>query len=251
MEAEIGGKTRKFLFDTAGGLTLISAETAKAAGCDLYGRVTGYTMMALRGDGPRCTGKPMKAGGISLKAQTLGLIDMGKNNPKDAELDGLVALNLFDGKTITIDFAAGILTVESEASRAARIATMRPLPIKLSREVSGLALAALAEVPTPKGPLLMELDSGNGGTILVSKAVANLVGLDPAKEDRQQADFQLMGDIRVVSDAAFTPDMIIEGNLGMPFLRNWVVTLDLARGLAWIGKPPVPPRPAEPLPPKP
>lgn len=45
--------------------------------------------------------------------------------------------------------------------------------------------------------------------------------------------------------------MIIEGNPGTPFLRNWVITLDLARGLAWIGIPPVPPRPAEKLPPRP
>jgi hypothetical protein len=33
---------------------------------------------------------------------------------------------------------------------------------------------------------------------------------------------------------AFTPDLIMDGNLGMPFLRNWVITLDLQAGTAWI-----------------
>ena len=251
MKAEIGGKERKFLLDTAGGLTLISPETAKAAGCELYGRVTGFNMFANRGDFPRCAGLPMKAGGIALMPHTLSVIDMGALNPKDAELDGLVALNLFDGRTVSFDFAAGVITIESEASRADRIAGMTPLPIKMSREVSGLALAVLAEVPTDKGPLLMELDSGNGGTILVSKAVANLVGMDPDIEGKQRADFTVVGDIRATSDDAFTPDLILEGNLGMPFLRNWILTLDLARGQAWLGKPPVPPGPALPLPPQP
>lgn len=251
MKAEIGGKERKFLLDTAAGLTLISPETAKAAGCEVYGRVTGFNMFAKRGDGPRCTGLPMTAGGIPLTPHTLGLIDMGALNPKDAELDGLVGLNLFDGRTVSFDFAAGILTIESEASRADRIAGMTPLPIKMSREVSGLALAVLAEVPTAKGPLLMELDSGNGGTILISKAVAELVGMDPAIDGKQRADFTVVGDIRATSDDGFTPDIILEGNLGMPFLRNWILTLDLARGLAWLGKPPVPPGPAIPLPPQP
>ena len=28
----------------------------------------------------------------------------------------------------------------------------------------------------------------------------------------------------------FLPDMTIDGNLGMPFLKDWIVTLDLAEG---------------------
>jgi hypothetical protein len=50
---------------------------------------------------------------------------------------------------------------------------------------------------------------------------------------------------------AFAPDRIIDGNLGMPFLRNRVVTFDLANGRAWLGVPPVPPAKALPLPPRP
>ncbi|WP_158703130.1 retropepsin-like aspartic protease [Allosphingosinicella vermicomposti] len=251
MEAEIGGKVRKYLFDTGGGLTLIHPDTAKAAGCEPWGQLTGFRMMGQRGDGPRCDGLAMKVGGLTLAPQVLTLIDMGQLNPLDSELDGIIGLNLFENKTITIDFAAGIVTIENEASRNERIADLRPLPIRLKREVDGLALAVHAAVPTEKGPVFLELDSGNGGTILINKPIAQLLGMDPKAEGKQKADFKVVGDIRATTEDAFTPDMIMEGNLGMPFLRNWVITLDLAHGLAWIGKPPVPPRPALPLPPPP
>ena len=33
---------------------------------------------------------------------------------------------------------------------------------------------------------------------------------------------------------AFIADPIMDGNLGMPFLRHWVLTLDLQAGLKWI-----------------
>jgi hypothetical protein len=39
---------------------------------------------------------------------------------------------------------------------------------------------------------------------------------------------------------AFTPSMIIDGNLGMPFLHDKIVTLDLAQGRLWI-------QPADPI----
>lgn len=247
MEAEVAGTTRKYLFDTGAGITLFSRATATAAGCEPWGRITGYNMMGNRGDGPHCDDTMFKAGGLDFTAPIVGLIDMAKNNPKDAELDGIVGLNLFEGRTVTLDFAAGTIVVETDASRVARVAGMRPLRIRLKREVDGGALAVMAAVPSTKGTLWMELDSGNGGTVLVSKPVAALVGLDPANEGKQPADFPILGDIRATTPDAFSPDMIMDGNLGMPFLRNWVVTLDLARGLAWIGTPPVPPRPAIPL----
>lgn len=250
LEAEIAGKTRRYLFDTGAGLSLVSLDTLKATGCTPWGRMTGFRMMGDRSDTPRCEGIPVGIGGLKRTPAVLGQIDMGKLNPKDAELDGVFGLNLFENDTVTIDFAAGLLTVESEASRAERIRDARPLPIRLKREVDGLALAAIAAVPAKGGTLWMELDSGNGGTILVSKPVAAMVGMDPAAEGKQRADFAVVGDIRATSDDAFSPNMIMDGNLGMPFLRNWVVTIDLKQGLAWLSKPPVPPAPAQPLPPQ-
>jgi hypothetical protein len=234
LRAEIGGATRRLLLDTGGGITLVSSATAKAAGCEPWGRRTGYNMFGKRLEGPACGGIGVNIAGHRHVPAITGLVNMAALNPADSALDGIAALDLFDGRAITLDLARGRLIVESPASLRARVAGMRPLPIRLKREVEGLALAVMAGVPTSRGWLWMELDSGNGGTILVSKPVAALVGLDSSVAGRQAADFPVTDGVRVQTTDAFTPDLIMDGNLGMPFLRNWVVTLDLQAGTGWI-----------------
>ncbi len=75
---------------------------------------------------------------------------------------GSIALDLFAGKTITVDIPGRRLIIESPASLQQRIADAQPLPVLLSREVQGHALAASLGVPTAKGMLWFELDTGNG-----------------------------------------------------------------------------------------
>ncbi len=234
LRAEVGGATRRLLLDTGGGLTLVSRATARAAGCVPWGRRTGYNMFGRRFDGPACDGVAVRVGGRRYVPAITGLVNMAALNPADSALDGIAALDLFDGRAITLDLGRGRLTVESPASLRARVGAMRPLPVRLKREVEGLALAVMVGVPTRSGWLWLELDSGNGGTVLVSKPVAALVGLDSGVAGRQAADFPVADGVRVRTADAFTPDLIMDGNLGMPFLRHWVVTLDLQAGAGWI-----------------
>ncbi len=234
MRAQVAGAPRRLLLDTGGGLTLVAPSIAAAAGCTPWGRLTGFNMFGRRFDGPHCPGIAVEAGGRRFVPAVTGLVNMGKLNPADSALDGIASLDLFDGRAITLDLGRGRLVVESPASLRARVGAMRPLPVRVKREVEGLALAVLAGVPTRHGLLWMELDSGNGGTVLVSKPVAALVGLDSGVAGRQAADFAVTEGVRVSTAHAFTPDLIMDGNLGMPFLRNWVVTLDLRAGAGWI-----------------
>jgi hypothetical protein len=191
-------------------------------------------MFGRRGDSPRCDGIGFDVGGRRWSPAATGLIDMAALNPRDSALDGILALDAFADRAITLDLALGRIVVESDASLAERVRDMTPLPIRVNREASGFSLSVLAAVPSERGTLWMELDSGNGGTILVSKPVASLVGLDSAVAGKQHADFAVAGGARVASDDGYTPDMTMDGNLGMPFLRHWVVTLDLRRQRAWI-----------------
>ena len=111
-----------------------------------------------------------------------------------------------------------------------------------------MALAANVEVPTAQGIVRFELDSGNGGTLLVGKPYAALFGLDPDAAGPQQARIELAPGI-VAEGLAFTPGMNIDGNLGMPFLKDWIVTLDLDAGRLWLRRNPVAPPPGMGIPP--
>jgi hypothetical protein len=243
------GKPGLMAFDTAAGHTVVSPEFAAAGACTPWGNIGGFTMTGRRLDMPRCDGFRFEADGFPLVAPVAGVMQVAPLVAKDAApIEGLLALDAFAGRTITLDFAGGHLYVESAGSAARRIAGARELPVRLSREVQGMALAVDVEVPTPRGTVRFELDSGNGGTLLVSKPYAALFGLDPEAKGPQPVRIPLADGI-VAEGLAFTPEMNIDGNLGMPFLKDWIVTLDLAAGRMWLRRNDVPPPPGMGVPP--
>jgi hypothetical protein len=237
LRGSVRGTPGLFLFDTAGGITLLSPEYARKVGCKPWGRLVGHRMMGERLDTPRCDDVPITLGGMTLKAPVAALLDVTKLLPEGAApVEGSIALDLFAGRAITIDFPGQRLLIESPASLKERASRAKQLPALLSRELQGRALAMSVGVPSPDGPVWMELDTGNGGSLLVAKPYAALFGLDPAEEGPQAADFAISPDFRA-KGTAFAPDMILDGNLGMPFLRDKVVTFDLATGRLWIEAP--------------
>ena len=234
VQVVVDGKPGLFSFDTAGGHSIVSPAYAKAIGCEPWGQLVGYQMTGNRLSMPRCDDLSLNADGVALHVPIAGVLDVAPLAAKDAEpIEGLLALDAFAGRTITIDFAAGTLTIESPASASARVAGAQELPARLVRELGGVALAVTVEVPTRQGPLHFELDSGNGGTILVSKPYAALLGLDPDAPGPQRGAFDVAPGIQA-SGVVFTPDLTIDGNLGMPFLKDWAVTMDLAAGRVWL-----------------
>ena len=230
LHATINGKQGFFVLDTAGGISMLSPQFAERVGCKPWGRLTGFQMMGHRLDAPRCDDMSVTIGSQHFTAPVMGVLDVAPLIAKDAEpIDGLIALNVFAGRTITIDFPARTLTIDAKPSRRAI-----EVPARLVREVQGAALAVSIAVPTKQGNVWMEVDSGNGGTILVSKPYAALFGLDTAKDGPQPVAFDIAKGVHVESKDAFAPDMIIDGNIGMPFLRNVAVTMDLAAGRVWL-----------------
>lgn len=237
LRAVIAGRPGLFAFDTAGGLSLLTPQFADAIGCKPWGRLVGFQMMGDKVQTPQCTDLSVSIDAQRLPLPTAAVFDVMTLFPPDApRLDGSLALDLFAGQAITIDFPARRLIVESAESLRERTGKATEFPARVSREMQGRALAVSIGVPSAQGLVWMELDSGNGGTVLVSKPYAALLGLDPEKTAPQPADFALGHGLRVAVPAAFTPEMIIDGNIGMPFLKDHVVTLDLAAGRLWLSR---------------
>jgi predicted aspartyl protease len=230
----VKGKEGDFLFDTGGGVTLLTEAFSKGIDCKYWGRNTGYNMFGKRGDGPHCDNVQLTAGDVALTPVNIGKIDFGGQFPGDKDPDGLLALDAFDGKVITIDQQAATLTIETETSLKNRVRAMKEFPFRLARECSGRCLSAFLGVNTPDGMTWMNIDSGAGGVSLISKEYAASVALDPAKKE-QQINHQIAPGI-VIGGPVFVTDMIMDGNLGQPFLSNYIVTIDLSQGRMWIGE---------------
>jgi predicted aspartyl protease len=228
------GKSGDFLLDTGGGVTLLTEQFSKGFPCEFWGRTTGFNMFGKRADGPHCDNVQIMAGDVALTPVNVGKIDFEGQFPGDVAPDGLLSLDAFDGKAITLDQKAGTLTIETPKSLLKVTRAMKELPFRISRECSARCLSGFVGVPTTKGMTWLILDSGAGGVSLISKDHAQLFGLDPNVKE-QRLKLEIAPGVRVDSPALVT-DMIMDGNLGQPFMSEYVITFDLAHGRLWVAK---------------
>ena len=230
----VRGRPGDFLLDTGGGATLLTEQFSKLLDCKFWGRTTGYNMFDKRSDSPHCDNVQITAGDVALTPVSVGKIDFGDQFAGDKEPDGLLSLDAFDGKAITLDQTAGTLIIETRASLARRTKTMKELPFRISRECSARCLSAFVGVPTPAGITWLILDSGAGGVSLILKDHAKLFGLEPERKE-QRLKYEVAPGILIDSPVVVT-DMIMDGNLGQPFMSQYVITFDLANGRLWLSR---------------
>ena len=230
----VKGKPGDFLLDTGGGVTLLSEDFSKGFDCKFWGRVTGYNMFGKRSDGPHCDNVQINAGDVALTPVNVGTIDFGDQFAGDKNPDGLLSLDAFDNKAITLDQKAGTLTIETPASLAQRTKAMKELPFRMARECSGRCLSAFVGVPIREGMTWLILDSGAGGVSLISKDHAGFFGLDPEGKEQRLRSEAAPG--FPIDTPVVVTDMIMDGNLGQPFMSQYVMTFDLVNGRLWIAK---------------
>lgn len=231
MQVRLGDRDVTFLLDTAGGLTVLTPQTARSIGCRPWGRLTGYRMRGDRVDMSRCDDVRLDtvAGGPVKLAET-GVWDFSHVLPENAPpLAGSIALDAFAGQAITLDLEGGRLILETPRSLAVRIRHAHEVPMRLKREVDGAALVPLVGIDTPKGRLWMQLDCGSDGPVIVNRPVAAALGLDPDNKKLQDLS-TTFGDTVDLQASARVDDLIVDGNIGAPVLKHWVITMDLMHG---------------------
>jgi len=232
IEVTINGHTSDFLFDTGGGVTTITPAFAEKIGCKPWGRITGHRMFGDRLDMQRCDGVTVEAQGVRFEPTTLAVFDPTPLlAPGAAAPDGTLAMDVFKDQVVTLDVAGNRLTIEDEASLARRIEGATELPMRVSREVWGVD--PYVGVDTEQGRLWMLLDSGAGGVLLVAKDNAAAFGLSPDAEGPQPLKFDLAPGVPV-EGLAVTPEMMLLGNLGMPFMKDYVLTMDFPNQRLWV-----------------
>lgn len=235
IEADVAGKKKTFLFDTAGGISVITPETAAEIGCKPWGQLTGFRMRGDRIDLQRCENVVFKTGGAALSLSTVGVWDFGKVLPKNAPpVAGSIALDSLAGRTITLDLSHRTIIIETPASLKRRIAHAREVELRLGREVSGQAVTPFVSVRSAKGKLWMELDTGSDAELVVGRHNAELFGMKADSTVPQGFSGRLEGGVKLETDTARTMPLIIDGNIGAGTLEKWIVTLDLAKSKAWI-----------------
>lgn len=239
LRAKVRGHEGNFVFDTGGGVTYLSPSFAQTIGCKPWGQLSGFVLTGQRLDMKRCDNLMFYVNQHPFPAPIAGVFDLMKFMPTNVpRVDGSIGLDVFAGRAITLNLAERTLTVESTSSLNARIRQGREVPIRLVREVEGVALAVVVGVVTPEGTAWMEIDSGNGGANVIAGHIAPLLNLKNGMKEPQPASFRLAGGIPVRGEARVNESLIMDGNIGTRFLIDWNLTLDLARGRAWLAPAP-------------
>jgi len=234
VQAKVRGHEGRFILDTGGGISYISPSFAQTIGCKPWGQVTGFTLTAQRLDLARCDDVSFDLQGRLFRTETAAVYDIMKFMPPNVpRIDGSLGLDIFAGHVVTLSLADKTFTLESRPSLALRQKSGKEVPIRLVRECEGLALAVVIGVVTPEGTAWMELDSGNGGAHVIGKHLAPLLNLKLEKGP-QPANLSLVGGIPINGDVRVNETLIMDGNIGTRFMINWDLTLDLAKGRAWL-----------------
>ena len=236
INVQIGGKTYPFLFDTGGGITTISPSIAKEIGCTPSGQITGWNAGGTRLDFKRCDDVRLKLGAYETRANT-GLFEiMTFFSPDTKEIGGIVALQTFKDKVITIDLAGNRLWVETERSFADRIKDMKPLESRIGSQGGGAVIDIFVAANTPKGKIWMEFDTGNFSTLQFAPHAQEMLGINFDAPNRAKMSkpvkLDLVG-LGTIEGAGRERNMIYDGMLNYDTISKWTVTIDLRTGKMW------------------
>lgn len=234
-DVELGGNTLPFLFDTAGGATLLTPAVANAIGCEPFGRVTGFRHDGTRIDVPRCGKVDLHMGGLPLQAEA-GIFDLMALMPEGApRLGGIVSLQTLGARAWTLDMQGRVLVLETPASLAQRIRGMREIQVRTATQGGGAGLDLFLKVEAPQGDLWLEVDSGNAvGLILSPHALAQL-GLEAPQDTGTKVPVTLdISGFGRYTAPAIIKDTIYDGLLDAGFLKAHRLSVDPASGRAWL-----------------
>lgn len=233
VHAIINGQAGTFLFDTGGGLSLLTPAFAAKIGCIPWGQVTGHQMSGKRIDAQRCNDISLQFGALKTTMDGIGVFDFEKLLPPDApHIDGSLALDLFDDKVVMFSQSRNVLTVLNTLPKT--LQDCASIPVHVVREAAGFALTVSLPVRTPSGTAWFEMDSGNVSPYtLVNKAIAASLGMRPVIRAPQTTALTL-DDGHTISLKTIVDDLVIDGNLGTNFLVGHDVVIDIKARRGWI-----------------
>jgi hypothetical protein len=114
LRAKINGREGAFLFDSGGGVTTVTPEFAEEIGRKPWGKIVGFRMTGQRADMARCDDVMLETAGMREHLPIIGVFDLMSLLPPGAsKLDGVIGLDAFANKSITIDLANKRIVIET------------------------------------------------------------------------------------------------------------------------------------------
>jgi hypothetical protein len=235
IKVHVGGDSADYLFDTGGGVNVISPQDSALLGCTPGGRGFGVRLTGEVLSGRTCANVTLGVGPFRVTTDA-GVMDLAKLlGPGAPQVRGLVSLEAFQDRALTLDLAHERMIVETPASMAARVRHMTPLPMRLATGEHGGQLTVYVGLRARNGAMLwFEWDSENNASTLVSPEALALLGGDSTSRVSDLPVTVAPG-VEVVVPMMRKANMIHDGVLSAGFMERAVWTVDLAHGKLWVG----------------
>ncbi|MDF1701464.1 MAG: aspartyl protease family protein [Planctomycetota bacterium] len=219
VRVDVAGTQRLFLFDTGAGITCVAPALAAELEAEPYGKLVGLRMNGESLELQRVDAVALAVGGIPLVPPMVGVLDLAALLPEGwPPVDGVLALDAFVHRPLTLDLAARTLVLESESSARERARAGDEVEIRVSRPVQGHAREVFVAARLDGRTWWLELDTGNAAPVLLA--------VHTGVEDDGEITLELGG--APWTGAFYLQEMILDGNLGQTFCAGRAITLDLA-----------------------
>ena len=231
VQVTVNGHESPFIFDTGAGLTILTPEQARFAGCTPFGLDTGFRADGGKVTSSRCGPVTLEIGRyrVDREVAEFDLLELlGKGAPP---VGGIVGLASFEGHAVTLDLLHDRVTIETPRSLALRIGGMHPVNVRIVRGAGG-DVVPFIEVRAKTGTLWMEVDSGNNGPVFLAPNAQQQLGISIAAHGKRQLDLDVIG-LGPVPVTVASRDLIYDGQLDPAFLRQIQLTVDIEHGRAW------------------
>ena len=235
----LNGKERRFVLDSGIGLNLVrdTVEGVAAIGRSFTGR----RMSGQEVTSPLGIASSLEFGGIAQEEVEVGLIDLSGFPPQLAEIDGFLSLAFFTDLPFTVDYAERTIRAGSDGDDG--------LVIAIEVERDGPSVDVFMPLTIPGGrSILVEVDMGSDclilderfaaevGVDIDSDAVRRVEGVDETGNAYLRSFTRLEGTIHPTDAPTLMmrgPEVMFQriihdGLIGDAFLRNFVVTWDIA-----------------------
>jgi len=235
VSAQLAFAPIRLLFDTGGGQTLLTPQTAQRLGFQPTGRSVSYRMNGEQVVFEQAVVGPLTIGPLFIKKMKVGIFDLGRILPPGLpEVDGILALDVFATNPFSIDLAQNRLIFESPISMAERLAGLTPTAIQSATGLDGNALTVFVSSRTPAGKEIWLLfDSGNLDAVVLNQHLAVDYGLTPADSQPKTVSMQV-GGLAEEATPVLVRDLIYDGALNAEFFEKHLLTFDLERKQIWI-----------------
>lgn len=244
----IAGETAtRFIFDTGVGINLVSTSVATLAGCSPSGSsFTGRRMSGQEVTIPLGSLTSLTIGDCRREEVPTGLFDLGEMAGLDG-IGGFLSLDYFRSTPVTVDYSNSTIVIEDTDSVGRRASAGSVINVRVEHDACSTSVFLPLELPGGRSASV-EVDTGSDNLIL-DLALADDLGVDLGDQSTRKVEGRdetgnafaryfacLHGEVSVTGDSAICqtdPEamfqkIIYDGLVGDAFLRNFIVTYDLA-----------------------